>query len=141
MCRPVRIVRTKFCSLHVPRPVSLSGVRLAVKLVPQGPDHAVLVAATETIHGPEAAGAGGSSKDSGWPDKLRVMSGAGPFGPTFKGVWQSWQPAVETRCSPRRTRSAWVVRAVMLSATLGVTRATCARAGSVRSSRVSLHEN
>ena len=54
MWRPVRIVSLKFFSVHLPSPVSGSGVRLAVKLTPQGPDHAVLVADADTIHGPLA---------------------------------------------------------------------------------------
>jgi hypothetical protein len=34
------------------------------------------------------------------------MSGSGPFGPIFAGVWQSWHPIDDTRYSPRLTRSA-----------------------------------
>ena len=34
------------------------------------------------------------------------MSGSGPFGPIFHGVWQSLQPPNETRYSPRTTRAA-----------------------------------
>lgn len=26
---------------------------------------------------------------------MRLMSGSGPFAPIFKGVWQSWQPAID----------------------------------------------
>src|SRR5215467_6138889 len=107
MWRPVRIASMKFRSVHWPVPVSLSGVRLAVKLVPQGPDQAVIVAPTEAIHGPGGSlGAGGIAISAGWPESMRVMSGSGPFGPSLSGVWQSWQPLVVTRYSPRLTRAA-----------------------------------
>ena len=43
---------------------------------------------------------------SGWPDRNRVMSGSGPCGPIFHGVWQSLQPMIFTRYSPRCTRLA-----------------------------------
>src|SRR5512139_721736 len=33
------------------------------------------------------------------------MSGSGPLSPIFHGVWQSWQPDVETRYLPRATLS------------------------------------
>src|SRR5436309_423890 len=91
-------------SLQAPRPVSLSGVRLAVKLTPHGPAHAVFVAATCTIHGPDGGGAGGSSMSDGCPVRARDMSSSGPFGPIFHGVWQSLQPIVFTRFAPRSTR-------------------------------------
>src|SRR5262245_3031989 len=101
MWRPVRMVSMKFFSVHWPRPVSGSGVRLAVKLTPHGPANAVLVAAIETSHGPCGCGAGGISSDSGWPDSARDMSGSAPLGPSLNGVWQSWQPLVLTRYWPR----------------------------------------
>src|SRR5512134_2937429 len=76
--------------------------------MPHGPDHAVLVAAAETIHGPAGFGAGGSSMPAGWPESMRVMSGSGPFGPITHGVWQSLHPEVVTRYLPRATLSgAW----------------------------------
>ena len=34
---------------------------------------------------------------SGCPDSMRDMSGSGPCSPILNGVWQSLQPAVETR--------------------------------------------
>jgi hypothetical protein len=34
---------------------------------------------------------------------MRDMSGSGPFGPIFTGVWQSWQAEVETMYLPRST--------------------------------------
>ena len=34
---------------------------------------------------------------------MRVMSGSGPFGPIFNGVWQSLQPPAVTRYLPRST--------------------------------------
>src|SRR5688572_16206126 len=108
MWRPVRMVSLKLRWVHLPRPVSLSGVRFAVKLTPHGPDHAVFVAAAETIHGPSGFGAGGTAIFSGWPESMRLMSGSGPFEPTFQGVWQSLQPATVTRYFPRASlSSAW----------------------------------
>ena len=53
-------------AVHLPSPVSRSGVRFAVKLTPQGPAYAVFVAPMATIHGPGgSAGASGISNDSG----------------------------------------------------------------------------
>jgi len=61
----------KAASLHLPRPVSGSGVRLAVKLVPHGPAQAVKVAPIDPIHGPAgSAGAGGITICCGWPESL-----------------------------------------------------------------------
>src|SRR5262245_42416220 len=34
---------------------------------------------------------------------MRLMSGSGPFGPIFTGVWQSWHADVLTRYLPRST--------------------------------------
>src|SRR5687768_15545814 len=99
------MVSTKLRSVHRPSPVSGSGVRLAVKLTPHGPDHAVLVPAAVTSHGPCGCGAAGIDIASGWPDSMRVMSGAGPLGPGFHGVWQSLHPAIVTRYLPRATLS------------------------------------
>src|SRR5882672_8779546 len=100
--RPVRMVSLKFRTVHLPRPVSRSGVRLAVKLTPQGPDHAVFVAANAFCHGPSAiVGAGGITRVSGCPDNMRSMSGAGPVGVILSGVWQSLQPVTVTRYRPR----------------------------------------
>src|SRR5687768_18009010 len=33
----------------------------------------------------------------GWPDSMRDMSGAGPFGVIVHGVWQSLHPPIVTR--------------------------------------------
>src|SRR6218665_958284 len=64
--RPVRMVCTKSCALQRPRPVSGSGVRLAVKLTPQGPAQAVFVADETTCQGPGgSAGTGGMARRSG----------------------------------------------------------------------------
>ena len=94
-CLPVRIVAMNISSVQSPRPVSLSGVRFAVKLTPHGPANAVLVAAPTTSTAPRgSAGGGGIFMLSGWPVSARVMSGSGPFGPSFQGVWQSLQPIV-----------------------------------------------
>src|SRR3954471_11858032 len=92
-------------SVQSPSPVSLSGVRLAVKLTPQGPANAVFVAAVWPIQGPDGGGAGGSTKSDGWPVNARVTSGSGPLGPIFQGVWQSLQPIVFTRWAPRSMRA------------------------------------
>src|SRR4029079_11936893 len=80
-----------------------SGVRLAEKLTPQGPDHAVSVGEKPPIHGAETGAGALMTISCGWPDSARFMSGAGPSGPMTKGVWQSWQSPVVTRYSPRFT--------------------------------------
>src|SRR5688572_13593077 len=129
MCRPVRIVSRKLRNVHLPRPVSGSGVRLAVKLTPQGPDHAVLVAAAVMTHGPAEGGGSGSSIFSGWPDSMRLMSGSGPAAPIFHGVWQSLQTEVITRYLPRATLPA---ASVALAAS---TKATPARAANAVAAR------
>ena len=87
----------KVSAVHFPRPVSASGVRLAVKLTPHGPAKAVLVAAPLHAHAPSSLGGGGTAKSAGWPESARVMSGSGPFGPSFQGVWQSLHPMAPTR--------------------------------------------
>src|SRR5688572_8108327 len=92
-------------SVQSPRPVSLSGVRLAVKLTPHGPDQAVMVPEAFIAHGPAgSAGAGGIFRSAGWPLSRREKSCSGPFGPILHGVWQSLQPPNQTRYSPRATR-------------------------------------
>src|SRR5688572_32908852 len=73
--------------------------------MPHGPAHAVLVAAAATIHGPAGCGGAGNSIFSGWPESMRLMSGSGPLGPTFHGVWQSLHPEVVTRYLPRTSLS------------------------------------
>jgi hypothetical protein len=40
------------------------------------------------------------------------MSGSGPFGPFFHGVWQSLHPIVRTRYAPRSTIAAFVAAGV-----------------------------
>src|SRR5688572_12813348 len=74
--------------------------------MPHGPDHAVLVAAAATIHGPAGFGGGGSASPAGCPESMRVKSGSGPLGPSTHGVWQSLQPEVVTRYLPRASLSA-----------------------------------
>jgi hypothetical protein len=92
------------CSL--PRPVSGSGVRFAVKLTPHGPEKAVFVGAATMSQGPAGVTAGSViERLSGWPDSMRLMSGSAPFGVGFHGVWQSLQPDVVTRYLPRATVS------------------------------------
>src|SRR4029453_10720153 len=101
-------------SVQSPRPVSLSGVRLAVKLTPQGPAKDVIVAAPVHPHGPAGSGgAGGVGNCWGGPLRIRDISGSGPFGPSFHGVWQSLHPPNETRYWPRAIRAsrAWLVAA------------------------------
>src|SRR6188768_156598 len=93
----------KTSGVHLPRPVSGSGVRLAVKLTPHGPLNAVLVAAVTVIHAPLARFTGGMTKSCGCPESMRVMSGSGPCAPIFHGVWQSLQPMILTRYEPRAT--------------------------------------
>jgi hypothetical protein len=78
-----------------------SGVRFAEYETPQGPPNAELVPRPDQIHGPDGAGGGGTFIDSGWPESMRVMSGSGPFGPIFIGVWQSLQDMMSTRYFPR----------------------------------------
>src|SRR3954469_14217831 len=102
--RPLRIVSANCFAVQRPRPVSPSDVRLAVKLTPQGPAHAVFVAETTISQGPAGSfGTGGMTTVSGWPESMRLASGSGPFAPIFIGVWQSPQPPVVTRYSPRLT--------------------------------------
>src|ERR1051325_3755721 len=72
--------------------------------MPHRPANAVLVASPDQIHGPFAAGGGGSVADSGWPDRNRAISGSGPFAPIFIGVWQSLHAMMCTRDLPR---AAW----------------------------------
>ena len=43
----------------------MSGVRLAVKLMPHGPANAVLVASPAMTHGPLSAGGGGTATSLG----------------------------------------------------------------------------
>src|SRR5689334_19706271 len=69
--------------------------------MPHGPANAVFVAAPVHIHGPLLGGACGMTSCDGWPESMRVMSGSGPLGPIFSGVWQSLQPAMVTRYLPR----------------------------------------
>ena len=94
-------------SVQMPRPVFWSGVRLAVKLTPHGPrvrrvgwrrrDHPLRRRSTSPARLITSC--------SGCPDSIRVMSGSGPFGPIFSGVWQSLQPPMVTRYWPRAIRA------------------------------------
>src|SRR5262245_41373887 len=86
-----------------PSPVSASGVRLAVKLVPHGPDQAVIVAETAVGQSGVAFGASPGANAAGCPDSMRDMSGSGPSGVICHGVWQSLQPIAVTRYLPRST--------------------------------------
>src|SRR5215467_10717953 len=106
MWRPVRTALTNISSVQMPSPVLSSGVRFAAKLTPQGPENAVPLAAIVISHAADGAAAPPAiGNDSGWPDSIRPMSGAGPFGPIFNGVWQSLQPPMVTRYPPRATRA------------------------------------
>src|SRR5262245_4612859 len=101
--RWLRKVSTNWSAVQVPRPVSWSGVRLAVKLMPHGPDQAVIVSEAAAIHGPESSGGAEGAMLSGCPDRKRAGSRSGPFGPMTSGVWQSAQPMDSTRYLPRAT--------------------------------------
>src|SRR5688572_57788 len=92
-------------AVHLPRPVSGSGVRFAVKLTPQGPAQAVIVFDATAPHGPSGARAGPPviATSCGWPESMRVMSGSGPRGVIVHGVWQSLHTMIFTRYSPRAT--------------------------------------
>jgi hypothetical protein len=61
------MVFLKSSTVQSPSPVSLSGVRLAVKLTPQGPAQAVLVPAAIITHGLPggSAGTGGIFRSCG----------------------------------------------------------------------------
>jgi hypothetical protein len=81
---------------------------------------------------------------------MRSMSASGPFGPTFFGVWQSWQPPPTTNILPRSTcdtagaaagtslgDGAWAGGAVLqLETATGISKRTATR---VRHKRMSLH--
>src|SRR5690242_18470670 len=73
--------------------------------MPHGPANAVLVAAPAHSHGPFGCAGGSAPTASGWPARKRVVSGSGPFGPIFIGVWQSPHATTVTRYLPRATRS------------------------------------
>ena len=79
-CRPVLNVAMNVSAVHRPRPVSMSGVRLAVKLTPHGPANAVFVAAPLHVHGPAGFGGAGMTTSAGWPDKRARHVGLGPLG-------------------------------------------------------------
>src|SRR5262245_51797189 len=69
--------------------------------MPQGPANAVLLLEPTQPHGPSSLGGGGITSFCGWPDKARVISGSGPFGPIFMGVWHAWQSWLSTSRLPR----------------------------------------
>src|SRR6478672_5465977 len=79
--------------------------------MPHGPANAVSVAAPAQFHGASGASFGGAGITicSGWPESMRLMSGSGPLGPIFNGVWQSLQTITVTRYLPRST---WVAAAL-----------------------------
>ena len=91
----------KISSVQMPMPVFRSGVRLAAKLTPHGPENAVFVTAPAHPHLSASARGVSITTCCGWPESARLMSGSGPFGPIFQGVWQSLQPPIVTRYSPR----------------------------------------
>src|SRR5574337_276889 len=107
-CLPVRMVCTNCSAVQFLRPVP-EGARFAVKLTPHGPAQAVIVLLTTAPHlvGPSAVtGTGGTGALAGWPESIRLMSGAGPFGVIVSGVWQSLQPPKSARYWPRATWAA-----------------------------------
>src|SRR5438105_2059333 len=76
------------------------------KLTPQGPAHAPrwLLATVPHLSGPMTPfGTVGSLSLDGLPDSSLVISGSGPFGPNFFGVWQSLQPPTVVKYLPRST--------------------------------------
>src|SRR4051812_39136421 len=93
MCLPDFNALTNSSSVQTPdvMPVSLSGVRLAANDTPHGPDHAVNVSVIPIAHWLPRAGVYGAFTliVSGWPASIMLMSGSGPFGPSFFVVWQS----------------------------------------------------
>src|SRR5689334_13428380 len=112
---PVRSALMKSASEYFPMPVSISGVRLAVKLVPNGPLQAVSVIAPDIPHGGGGGGAGGIGILSGCPESILVISCSGPWAPIFQGVWQSLQLAIVTRYFPRSIGDIEAVDAFVLS--------------------------
>src|SRR5205823_5471074 len=82
-----------------------------------GPANAVLVAAPAHSHGPFGFGAGGITRCSGCPLSIRDVSGSGPFGPIFNGVWQSLQLPIVTRYSPRAICCCFVGTFVLFAVT------------------------
>src|SRR6185503_20656366 len=118
-CRPLRMVLRKISSVQMPVPVLRSGVRLAAKLTPHGPENAVFVGAPDQAHLSDSIRAGLSMGNCcGWPERERLMSGSGPFGPIIQGVWQSLQPPIVTRYSPRLI-CACLSKTVLLTAGAG----------------------
>src|SRR5215510_2107451 len=91
-------------AVQLPRPVALSGVRLAVKLVPHGPVQAVKSFEPTAPHwlGPiTPAGTLGSLSADGCPDSRRDISGSGPVSLKTFGLWQSSHPPSVTKYFPR----------------------------------------
>ena len=67
---------------------------------------------------------------------MRLMSGSGPLGPIFHGVWQSLQPATVTRYLPRASLSsaaeaAWLARTAAAIANSASVRELCLRVGRI----------
>src|SRR3982751_4478485 len=111
-----------------PSPVSGSDVRLAVKLTPHGPAHAVFVADETTSQGSAGSlGTAGITSASGWPESIRLASGSGPLAPIFSGVWQSPQAPVVTRYSPRLTAGEGSAACAVDDRTMPATRVATAR--------------
>src|SRR5262249_13938219 len=96
--------------VQLPSPVALSEVRFIAKLTPHGPAHAPrwLLATVPHLPAPMTPfGTGGSLSIEGFPDSSLLISGSGPFGPNFFGVWQSLHPPTSVRYLPRSTGD-WV---------------------------------
>src|ERR1041384_440779 len=105
MSFPVRIALMNMSCVQLPSPVSLSGVRLRVKDVPQGPLQAVrlwlvMVSHLSGVIPRILSGYGGSFSFAGCPERRRVVSGIGPIGVITFGEWQSLHPARTTRYLP-----------------------------------------
>src|SRR4051812_26880430 len=92
--------------VQLPSPVVLSGVRFMAKLTPHGPAQAPrwLLASVPHLSGANSPfGTVGSLSADGLPDSSLDMSGSGPLGPNFFGVWQSLQPPTVVKYLPRST--------------------------------------
>src|ERR1043166_8760809 len=90
--------------VQLPNPVALSGLRFIAKLTPHGPAHAPRWLFARVPHGPKSpGGTGGILSMDALPDSSLLISGSGPFGPNFFGVWQSLQPPTRVKYFPRST--------------------------------------
>ncbi len=106
ICLPVRRALINTSCDHAPMPVSESGVRFAEKLTPHGPEKAVMLISPAQAHGGISITGRSIFIAAGWPESMSDISGSGPCGPIFHGVWQSLQPMAVTRYLPCATDGA-----------------------------------